>query len=92
MALFFIPLTTVSLSPALTAALGGLTGAGLSEPAALAQVTRMIEQQAYTRAADDIFLASALMFLLLIGLIWLTTRPPRAAAAGAAAVDATSAH
>ena len=72
--------------PALTAALGGLTGAGLSEPAALAQATRMIEQQAYTCAADDIFLASARMCLLLIGLIWLTTRPPRVASAGAAAL------
>ena len=80
--------------PAFRAALGGLTGAGLSDPAALAQITRMIDQQAYTRAADDIFLASAVMFLLLIGLIWLTKRPPRlqAAGAGAAAADLGAAH
>ena len=37
----------------------------------------MIDQQAYTRAADDIFLASAVIFVLLIGLVWLTRRPPR---------------
>ena len=80
--------------PALSAALGGLTGAGLSDPAALAQITRMIDQQAYTRAADDIFLASAVMFLLLIGLIWLTRRPARllAPGAGAAPADLGAAH
>ena len=62
--------------PALADALGALGRAGLGEGAALAQITRLIDLQAYTRAADDIFLASALMFLLLIGLVWLTRRPP----------------
>ena len=36
------------------------------------------------------FLGSAFLFLLLIGLIWLTKRPPRAAGGGAA--DAGGAH
>ncbi|MBC7726587.1 MAG: DHA2 family efflux MFS transporter permease subunit [Microbacteriaceae bacterium] len=67
-------------NPALASAMQALTGAGLSEQAALAQLTRMIDQQAYTRAADDIFLGSSVIFLLLIGLIWLTRRPPRMAA------------
>jgi DHA2 family multidrug resistance protein len=75
--------------PALITALAGLTGAGLSEPAALAQIVRQIYQQAYTRAADDIFLASAWIFLALIGLIWLTHRPPRM---GGMAVEAGAAH
>ena len=44
----------------------------------------------FTRAADDIFIGSAGIFLLLIGLIWLTKRPPRAAGGGA--VDAGGAH
>lgn len=63
--------------PAFALTMATLTGAGLSERAALAQITRQIDQQAYTRAADDIFLASAFAFLALIGLIWLTRRPPR---------------
>ena len=66
-----------------------LTDAGLSEQAALAQLTRMIDQQAYTRAADDIFLASALIFVLLIGLIWLTRRPPRVVVAPAGPAPAS---
>lgn len=76
-------------NPALASAVQAMTGAGLSEPAALEQLTRMIDQQAYTRAADDIFLASAVIFIGLIGLIWLTRRPPRV---GAAAADAGGAH
>ena len=73
-----------------TQTLAALQAAGLSEAAALAQVTRQIDQQAYTRAADDIFLISAWMFLGLIALIWLTRRPPRIAAAKPA--DAGGAH
>jgi DHA2 family multidrug resistance protein len=76
--------------PALTEALAGLRNAGLGEGAALAQINRLIDQQAYTRAADDIFLASAWVFIGLIGLIWLTRRPPRMA--GSAAADAGGAH
>ncbi|WP_256490701.1 DHA2 family efflux MFS transporter permease subunit [Sphaerotilus microaerophilus] len=70
-------------------ALAGLTGSGLSQQQALAQVTRLIDQQAYTRAADDIFLASAWIFLGLIGLVWFTRRP---AVRGGVAGDAGGAH
>ncbi|MBI3100625.1 MAG: DHA2 family efflux MFS transporter permease subunit [Burkholderiales bacterium] len=73
---------------AFAAALDQLTTSGLSQAQALAQINRMIDQQAYTRAADDIFLGSAAIFLLLIGMIWFTQRP---ASAGAAA-DAGGAH
>jgi DHA2 family multidrug resistance protein len=52
-----------------------LVGAGLSQQQALAQVNRLIDQQAFTRAADDIFLGSAYLFLALIALIWFTARP-----------------
>ena len=76
---------------ALTDAVATLGSAGLSESAALAQINRLIDQQAFTRAADDIFLISALLFLLLIGLVWMTRRPPRAVP-GAAAVDTGGAH
>ena len=74
--------------PRLTQTLGLLGDAGLSNGQALVQINRLIDQQAYTRAADDIFLASALLFLLLIGLIWITRRPARSGSAA----DAGSAH
>jgi len=77
--------------PALTDALAKLGNAGLGDAAALAQINRLIDQQAFTRAADDIFLASAVLFVLLIGLIWITRRPPRIGAGGPA-VDAGGAH
>lgn len=70
-------------------ALAGLQSAGLSAEQALAQVNRLIDQQAYTRAADDIFFASSVLFLALIGLIWFTRRPPRL---GPAPADAGGAH
>ena len=70
--------------------LNGLTASGLSMQQALAQVNRLIDQQAYTRAVDDIFLGSSFLFLILIGTIWLTHRPVPVAAG--AAVDAGGAH
>ena len=48
---------------------------------------RIIDQQAFTRAADDIFLGSAVLFLGLIAVVWLT-RPSRASGA----VDTGGAH
>jgi len=72
------------------ATLNNMTASGLSMQQALAQVNRLIDQQAYTRAVDDIFLGSAVLFLGLIALIWLTQRPPRVS--GAAPVDGGGAH
>ena len=71
------------LNPAQSPVLGVLGRAGLSSPAVLAQVTRQIDQQAFTRAADDIFYASAVIFVTLIGLVWLTRRPAPMAGPGA---------
>jgi DHA2 family multidrug resistance protein len=64
--------------------LDGLIATGLTQAQALSQINRLIDQQAFTRAANDIFLGSAGLFLLLIGLIWLTRRPPRAGGGGGA--------
>ncbi len=74
----------------LAGTLAGLQQMGLSTEQALAQVNRLVDQQAYTRAADDIFAGSAAVFLLLIGMIWFTKRPVRVSGAGAA--DAGGAH
>ena len=52
-----------------------LQAAGMSAEQAYAQINRLIDQQAFTRAADDIFLASSMLFLTLIVLIWFTKRP-----------------
>jgi DHA2 family multidrug resistance protein len=53
----------------------GLKAAGMSTEQAWLQINRLIDQQAFTRAADDVFIGSSLMFLLLISLIWFTRRP-----------------
>jgi len=74
---------------AFAATLDALKAAGLSAEQALAQVNQLINQQAFTRAADDIFLASAGLFLSLIALIWLTRRP---STMSGSAVDAGGAH
>jgi len=58
--------------------LHGMQAAGFSQAQALAQINRLVDQQAYTRAVDDVFLASSALFLLLIALIWLSRRPPAA--------------
>ncbi len=66
---------------------GKLAAAGLSPQQAAAQVNRLIDQQAYMLAASDVFSASAALFIVLIGLVWLA-RPARAGAAA----DASGAH
>ena len=68
-------------------ALDGLGAAGHTPDQALATLNRLVDQQAYTMAATDIFFVSAVLFLLLIGMVW-TTRPR----AGGGAVDAGGAH
>jgi DHA2 family multidrug resistance protein len=55
----------------------GLTQVGLSTEQALIQINRIIDQQAFTKAADDIFYASAWIFIALISLIWLADRPAK---------------
>ncbi len=69
--------------------LGGLSNAGMTAEQALGQVNRMIDQQAYTLAVNDVFYASAVIFLLLIPVVWLS-RPKRTDAGSADA--ASGAH
>jgi MFS transporter, DHA2 family, multidrug resistance protein len=70
-------------------ALSRLGAAGLSPEQAQAVLNRMVDQQAYTMAATDLFYLSALLFLGLIGLVWFA-QPRRAATA--TAPDAGGAH
>ena len=73
--------------PVTADAMSRLAAAGFSPDQAAAQINRLIDQQAFTRAADDIFYGSAILFIVLIALVW-TTRP----APGAASADAAGAH
>ena len=70
-------------------ALANLQGSGFDAAQSLAMLDRMVNAQAYVLSADDIFYASAVIFLLLIPLLWLT-RPPRGDAHGDA--EAAGAH
>ena len=51
--------------------LHNLQGSGLDATQSLATVDRLINAQAYVLSADDIFYASAVIFVLLIPLLWL---------------------
>ena len=71
---------------AATQTLDNLQASGMSAAQALASLDRMINAQAYVLSADDIFYASAIIFLLLLPLIWIARRYKNASA------DAGGAH
>ncbi|MDM0046408.1 DHA2 family efflux MFS transporter permease subunit [Variovorax dokdonensis] len=74
-------------SHAATSALSGLGSAGLDSGQALAQVNQLVTQQSFMLATSDIFYASAVLFLFLIPLVWLS-RPQRGGGASDAAAGA----
>ncbi len=59
-------------SSATNSVMSGFASAGLSHEQALAQVNRLVDQQAFMLAANDVFYASAMIFLLLIPFVWLS--------------------
>ncbi len=61
---------------------------GLSTEQIAAYVNQLVNQQAAMLGANDIFAGSALLFLLMIGLVWLA----RPAKHGGATADASAAH
>jgi len=67
--------------------INALMGSGMSFDQAAAQISRMIDQQAFTRAADDVYLISSVLFLCLVPVVWLA-KPKKSAMA----VDAGGAH
>lgn len=77
-------------SLAATQTLNQLGAAGLSPEQAAATINRLVDQQAYTMAATDLFRISAWLFVAMVAVVWLT-RPRRSAGIGAAA-DAGGAH
>jgi len=76
-----------SANPQATDGLRTLGTLGLVPQQTSGLLNRIIDQQAFTLAADDIFLGSAVLFGLLIFLVWMA-RPGKASAA----VDAGGAH
>jgi DHA2 family multidrug resistance protein len=74
-------------SAAANSAIAGLGGSGFSAGQVLGQINRMVDQQSFMLAANDVFYASAVLFLLLIPFVWLS-RPTRSAGAADAAAGA----
>jgi DHA2 family multidrug resistance protein len=70
--------------PATSQALANMQASGLTPDQSFALLNRMVDQQAALLSANDIFYASALLFLAMIGLVWLT-KPAMAAASAEAA-------
>ena len=79
--------TLTSTNNAATLTLSQLGAAGYSNDQALATVNRLLDQQAYTMAATDIFWLSSIIFITLIGLVWFAK--PKMNAGGA---DVGGAH
>jgi MFS transporter, DHA2 family, multidrug resistance protein len=73
-------------SPAANGALSGLASAGLTPDQILATLNRLVDQQAYMLAANDVFYASAIIFVCLIPLVFLAKN----AKGGAGSADAAA--
>ena len=74
--------------PSATQALNSMQAGGLSVEQSYAQLNRLVDQQAFMLSANDVFYVSALIFLLLIAVVWLA-RPVKGSAQGSdAAADA----
>jgi DHA2 family multidrug resistance protein len=74
--------------PVTSKALADMQASGMTPDQSMSLLNRMIDQQAALLSANDIFYASAILFVLLIGVIWLT-KPIRATVANA---EASGAH
>jgi MFS transporter, DHA2 family, multidrug resistance protein len=55
--------------------LADLQAAGLDAQQARGVLARLLDQQAYTLAATDVYALSSLLFVVLVGLLWFTRRP-----------------
>jgi DHA2 family multidrug resistance protein len=71
--------------PAAVNALAGLQSSGMSAQQAYAYVNHLIDQQAFTMAATDVFNASAVLLVLLIPIVWFARPIKKTADSGAAA-------
>ena len=74
-------------SPATQQTIAGLSASGLAPDQVMGMINQLVNQQAFTMAAVDIFYASAVIFLLLIPIVWLS-HPQRGGAGSEAAAGA----
>jgi DHA2 family multidrug resistance protein len=78
-------------SPGAMAVVAKLQAQGLGLDQAYALINRLVDQQAAMLGANDLFRLSAILYLVLIPVIWLA-RPVRASAAAGAAAAGGGAH
>ncbi len=76
--------------PVTSQALGTMHSGGLGVDQSYELLNRLVDSQAFMLSANDIFYVSGILFVALIGLVWLA-KPPRGAAGGGAAA-ASGAH
>ena len=69
-------------------ALAAMQANGLTPEQSYAALNRLVDQQAFMLSANDVFYVSALLFLALIGVVWLARPAKGAAEAGEAAAGA----
>lgn len=67
--------------PAAAQSLAGIQAGGIAPDLALPLMNRLVDTQAFMLSADDIFYASAVLFLLLVGVIWIARPASRASPA-----------
>ncbi len=77
-----------SFDPSTAQSLGNLQSGGMTAPQSYATLNRLIDQQAFMLSANDLFYASAGIFLLLIAIVWLARPAPPSAASAAASAGA----
>jgi DHA2 family multidrug resistance protein len=73
--------------PAAAQTFANLHASGLGNQQSYELLNRLVDGQAFMLSADDIFYVSGIIFIALIGLVWLA-RPQRGPAGGAAASGA----
>ncbi|MDR1994487.1 DHA2 family efflux MFS transporter permease subunit [Azonexus sp.] len=74
-------------SPAAMQTIAGLQASGLTREQALGFINNLTTQQAFMLSTQEIFYGSAMLFLILIGMIWFAKRP-----GGGTGADAAGAH
>ena len=73
--------------PTSTQALGNLQASGMTPAQSQAALNHLIDQQAYMLSANDIFYVSAILFLLLIAVVWFARPAKQAPGAPSLAAD-----
>jgi DHA2 family multidrug resistance protein len=73
--------------PTSTQALANMQAGSMTAQQSYQSLNHVIDQQAFMLSANDIFYASAVLFLLLIGVVWLA-RPVKSGASAEAAAGA----